>query len=136
MLTQLKSLAAQADVGSEIAKMIEEKTREWYDTLTWDQKNKLKDDGLRDIVDELLAINGGTAASAQKPKPQVQVHKSKRPKKPKKQEEQPTDSGFTFLYRKNPFSDRQPQVDVNQAFLFFLSVHNLFRNKNCLKKLI
>ncbi len=57
MLKQLKDLAENAEAGSEIAKMIEEKTKEWYNSLSFDQKKRLKDDKLSEIVDELLNIN-------------------------------------------------------------------------------
>lgn len=97
-MTQLKSLAAQADMGSEIAQMIEEKTRDWYDTLTFDQKHRLREDGLRDIVDELLTINGG---SVERPKPgeEAKAPESKKPKRQKKPEEpRPVDPGLVFCW--------------------------------------
>lgn len=100
MLTQLKSLAAQADLGSEIAHMIEEKTRDWYDTLTFDQKHRLKEDGLRDIVDELLTINGGSVETPQ-PREGTKAHKSRKPRKAKKPEEpKPVDPGLMFCWNR------------------------------------
>jgi len=71
MLKQLKNLAENAEAGSEIAKMIEEKTKEWYNSLSFDQKKRLKDDKLSEIVEELLNIN--------KKSPKVEIKKSPKP---------------------------------------------------------
>ncbi len=71
MLKQLKNLAENAEAGSEIAKMIEEKTKEWYNSLSFDQKKRLKDDKLSEIVDELLNIN--------KKSSKVEIKKSPKP---------------------------------------------------------
>jgi hypothetical protein len=71
MLKQLKDLAENAEAGSEIAKMIEEKTKEWYNSLSFDQKKRLKDDKLSEIVDELLNIN--------KKSSKVEIKKSPKP---------------------------------------------------------
>ncbi len=57
MLKQLKELAANVQAGSETARMIESKTKEWYNTLSFDQRKRLKEDQLSEIVDELLNIN-------------------------------------------------------------------------------
>lgn len=53
---QLKELANNAESGSEISKMIQEKSREWYATLEPQQKQMLIDDNMGHIVDELLNI--------------------------------------------------------------------------------
>lgn len=56
MLMQLKELANNAESGSEISKMIQEKSREWYATLEPEQKQQLINDDMGHVVDELLNI--------------------------------------------------------------------------------
>ena len=71
MLLQLKQLADSSEAGSEISKMIGDKTNEWYNALSFDQKRKLKEDKLDGIVEELLKINKGSIEwKSKKPKGQ------------------------------------------------------------------
>ena len=105
MLMQLKIMSKNSEYGGEITQMIKEQTKAWHDSLTDEQKQKLKDVNLNKIVDELFNISDeekkANEKKTKKPKKKQSNAKKSKTKKAKKAAE-PLPGKFRIFLEKSP----------------------------------